>query len=88
MERDGAPLGVETSLDPSVAWVRLPAAIATAVAVAATALVGRRVGGPLVGALAGVQLAVVGDVLVYRDGNHVTATCSRWHQGCWRVRRG
>ena len=46
-------------LGGSVAWMRLPAAIATVVAVAAAALVGRRVGGTLAGALAGVLLAVV-----------------------------
>ena len=46
-------------LGHSVAWMRLPAAVATVLAVAAAALVARRVGGTLAGALAGVLLAVV-----------------------------
>lgn len=52
---------------PSVAWMRLPAAIATVVAVAATALVGRRVGGTLAGALAGVLVAVTPGLVDHAD---------------------
>lgn len=56
----GRAIGVDPAVTPlSVAWLRLPAALATVLAVAATALVARRVGGPLVGALAGVLTAVV-----------------------------
>ena len=63
-ERDGglwpfyAVMHAWMNLDGSVAWMRLPAAIATVVAVATTALVGRRVGGTSAGALAGVLLAI------------------------------
>lgn len=50
------------SFGDSLAWVRLPAAIATVVLTALTALVGRRLGGPLVGALSGLIVAVLPSV--------------------------
>ncbi len=45
--------------DDSLVWLRAPSAIATVLAVAATALAGRRVAGPLAGALSGVLLAAL-----------------------------
>ena len=50
------------SLGDSLAWVRLPAALATVAIAALTALVGARLGGTLVGALSGVVVAVLPSV--------------------------
>ena len=50
------------NLGDSLTWVRLPAAITTVVLTGLTALIGKRIGGPLVGALAGMLVAVLPSV--------------------------
>lgn len=67
----------------SVAWMRVPAAVCTVLVAALTALVGRRVGGPAVGVVSGLLVALVPTVIDHAQEARayplvlaaVTATC-------------